>query len=110
MDGSTTAPERGPDTDLPVEQTAPEASDRNGGPGGAAGQGDTPPPGAPLPLGAQLAVARESAPPLHGTDSWAICCSGGGIRSATYCLAGPWRVLPGVRLRQGDVASRPLLR
>src|SRR5258705_12390128 len=21
-----------------------------------------------------------------GTDSWAICCSGGGIRSASYCL------------------------
>src|SRR5499427_2216364 len=22
------------------------------------------------------------------TDDWAICCSGGGIRSATYCLGG----------------------
>ena len=21
-------------------------------------------------------------------DNWAICCSGGGIRSATYCLGG----------------------
>src|SRR5215475_2352111 len=88
MDGSTATPERAPDTDLPMEQAAPGASDRNGGPGGTAGQGDTPPPGAPPSPGAQLAVARESEPPPQGTDSWAICCSGGGIRSATYCLGG----------------------
>ena len=23
---------------------------------------------------------------LNGTQTWAICCSGGGIRSASYCL------------------------
>ena len=25
-------------------------------------------------------------PELNGTKTWAICCSGGGIRSASYCL------------------------
>src|SRR5437764_11942575 len=25
-------------------------------------------------------------PELNGTEKWAICCSGGGIRSASYCL------------------------
>src|ERR1700750_38855 len=25
-------------------------------------------------------------PELTGTEKWAICCSGGGIRSASYCL------------------------
>jgi hypothetical protein len=28
------------------------------------------------------------APAADGTESWAICCSGGGIRSASYCLGG----------------------
>ena len=27
-----------------------------------------------------------SGPKLNGTQNWAICCSGGGIRSASYCL------------------------
>ncbi len=27
-----------------------------------------------------------SAPELDGTEVWAVCCSGGGIRSASYCL------------------------
>ena len=27
-----------------------------------------------------------SGPELNGTQNWAICCSGGGIRSASYCL------------------------
>ncbi len=27
-----------------------------------------------------------SGPELNGTQMWAICCSGGGIRSASYCL------------------------
>jgi hypothetical protein len=27
-----------------------------------------------------------SFPELNGTEVWAICCSGGGIRSASYCL------------------------
>jgi hypothetical protein len=38
---------------------------------------DAPPKAAPEP----------AAPPL-GTDAWAVCCSGGGIRSATYSLGG----------------------
>ena len=38
---------------------------------------DAPPKAAPEP----------AAPPL-GTDDWAVCCSGGGIRSATYSLGG----------------------
>lgn len=25
-------------------------------------------------------------PEFNGTETWAICCSGGGIRSASYCL------------------------
>ena len=25
-------------------------------------------------------------PDLDGTEAWAVCCSGGGIRSASYCL------------------------
>ena len=42
---------------------------------------------------APAAVLREttpSVPPAPGQEAgdWAICCSGGGIRSATYCLGG----------------------
>ena len=35
-------------------------------------------------------ASEESAggPPAQRYDDWAICCSGGGIRSATYCLGG----------------------
>src|SRR5262252_5360380 len=36
-------------------------------------------------------AAHSSAPPGSERDpsgDWAICCSGGGIRSATYCLGG----------------------
>jgi hypothetical protein len=74
MDGSTAAPERTPGTDL-----------RSGGiaPGGAAGNGDA----QPSP-GAQPTAAQEPTPPPRGEDDWAVCCSGGGIRSATYCLGG----------------------
>jgi hypothetical protein len=74
MDGSTAAPERTPGADL-----------RSGGiaPGGAAGNGDA----QPSP-GAQPTAAREPTPPPQGEDDWAVCCSGGGIRSATYCLGG----------------------
>lgn len=28
----------------------------------------------------------SSVPETDGTDVWAVCCSGGGIRSASYCL------------------------
>jgi hypothetical protein len=37
---------------------------------------------APALLGTPLA----SRPELDGTEVWAVCCSGGGIRSASYCL------------------------
>jgi len=32
------------------------------------------------------AADMASGPELNGTQTWAICCSGGGIRSASYCL------------------------
>src|SRR5215468_11620810 len=37
---------------------------------------------------AQPKVDPEPAARPPGTDDWAVCCSGGGIRSATYCLGG----------------------
>jgi len=74
MDGSTAAPERTPGTDLPFGGIAP---------GGAAGNGDA----QPSP-GAQPTATQEPTPPPPGEDDWAVCCSGGGIRSATYCLGG----------------------
>jgi hypothetical protein len=74
MDGSTAAP---------LVKTAPGANDRNGGPRGAAGKGDA----QPSP-GAQPAAAQKPTSPPQGEDDWAVCCSGGGIRSATYCLGG----------------------
>jgi Patatin-like phospholipase len=85
MDGSTTAPERAPDRNLPWEQPAP-AGDGKGAPPvgaaaapGAAGQGGTQPsPDAPPGPGE----------PPPGAGDWAVCCSGGGIRSATYSLGG----------------------
>jgi predicted acylesterase/phospholipase RssA len=42
------------------------------------------------PPAAPPAVAPLTGPPSPRdlTDDWAICCSGGGIRSATYCLGG----------------------
>src|SRR5215510_10642884 len=43
----------------------------------------------PWPLGKPspgAAPATEATPPATG--DWAVCCSGGGIRSATYCLGG----------------------
>src|SRR5215469_8036553 len=43
----------------------------------------------PWPLGQPspgAAPATEAPPPATG--DWAVCCSGGGIRSATYCLGG----------------------
>src|SRR5215468_4795812 len=52
--------------------------------GEPAARGDARPP----PAGAQEAAApAEPGPAVPGTaGDWAICCSGGGIRSATYCL------------------------
>src|SRR5580698_10271905 len=37
----------------------------------------------PARRGAQVAT---SPPEPDGTQVWAVCCSGGGIRSASYCL------------------------
>jgi hypothetical protein len=87
MDGSTTAPERTPGTDLPWGEPAPGTSDGKGappagagpGPQDATGKGGTQPSPGTAPGPAQ--------PPPEGGD-WAVCCSGGGIRSATYCLGG----------------------
>jgi hypothetical protein len=33
-----------------------------------------------------LQMDPSHAPEAEGAEAWAICCSGGGIRSATYCL------------------------
>jgi hypothetical protein len=41
---------------------------------------------APEPVAAKSSAPPSSAP--ETTDDWTICCSGGGIRSATYCLGG----------------------
>src|SRR5215470_14840384 len=40
----------------------------------------------------------EARPP--GTGDWAVCCSGGGIRSATYSLGGLQALDEGVLLRR----------
>src|ERR1700746_2150049 len=40
----------------------------------------------PVPQQASPSAPPESEP--EPTREWAICCSGGGIRSATYCLGG----------------------
>lgn len=55
----------------------------SGGPPGAAGKRGT-----QLSPGAQPEAAPGPAAQPAGTDDWAVCCSGGGIRSATYCLGG----------------------
>jgi hypothetical protein len=41
-------------------------------------------------LSALLGVTPSAPPPARpeSADDWAVCCSGGGIRSATYCLGG----------------------
>src|SRR5580692_11289415 len=38
--------------------------------------------------GDQITAVQMSAvePAVAGTEVWAVCCSGGGIRSASYCL------------------------
>ena len=33
-------------------------------------------------------ISTPGSPSRKPTGDWAICCSGGGIRSATYCLGG----------------------
>jgi hypothetical protein len=41
-------------------------------------------------MSALLGVTPSTPPPVkpESADDWAVCCSGGGIRSATYCLGG----------------------
>ena len=83
MDGSTTAPVRVPGKDLLVGGTAPETNGGNVAPAlGSDGKGGL----QPSPDGQPKAVRRPAAPP--DTGDWAVCCSGGGIRSATYSLGG----------------------
>ena len=104
MDASTTAPERAPDKDLPLGEITPGTDGGNGGPSGGTGNGGVP--GAagkggtrPSP-DAQPAAARGPAAPPPGPDDWAVCCSGGGIRSATYCLGGLQTLEEGGLLRR----------
>src|SRR5262249_21254549 len=55
----------------------------------------------PWPLGtpsAGVSPATEATPPATG--DWAVCCSGGGIRSATYCLGGLQALEEGALLRR----------
>src|SRR5262249_57264306 len=55
----------------------------------------------PWPLGKPspgAAPATEAPPPATG--DWAVCCSGGGIRSATYCLGGLQALEEGALLRR----------
>jgi hypothetical protein len=55
----------------------------------AAPQGEPAPGGgsiAPEPAETTSSALPSAAP--ETTDDWTICCSGGGIRSATYCLGG----------------------
>jgi len=55
----------------------------------------------PWPLGKPspgAAPATEATPPATG--DWAVCCSGGGIRSATYCLGGLQALEEGALLRR----------
>src|SRR5215471_11758299 len=55
----------------------------------------------PWPLGKPspaAAPATEAPPPATG--DWAVCCSGGGIRSATYCLGGLQTLEEGALLRR----------
>ena len=85
-------------------EIAPESDGGTGGPSGSAGNGGVP--GAagkggtrPSPDVQPEAAPRPAAPP-PGTDDWAVCCSGGGIRSATYCLGGLQALEEGALLRR----------
>ena len=78
METSKAAHERAPDMDLPSGEHMAGTGSGNGASSGDAGNGRQPSPG----------KAPEPAAPPPGTSEWAVCCSGGGIRSATYCLGG----------------------
>ena len=49
------------------------------------------------------ASGESTGEPAQRYDDWAICCSGGGIRSATYCLGG-------LQSLDGDLHLRERLR
>ena len=71
-----------PGMDPPPGEHALGAGTGNGASSDDGGNGKGPSPGTrpDMPPG-------PAAPP-PGTSDWAVCCSGGGIRSATYCLGG----------------------
>lgn len=103
MDASTTAPERAPGRELPWGEPAPPTGDRNGAPQGGAGPGprDVAGKGGTQPSpGARPEAAAGPAAAPSGADDWAVCCSGGGIRSATYCLGGLQALEEGGLLRR----------
>src|SRR5215472_188075 len=104
MDASATAPGRAPGKDLPLGEIAPGTDGGTGGPSGGAGNGGVPSAAGkggtrPSP-DLQPEAAPGPAPPPRGTDDWAVCCSGGGIRSATYCLGGLQALEEGALLRR----------
>ena len=68
--------------DLSLGEHAPGTDSRNGVSPDDAGNGTRPAPGT------RPGTALGPAAPPPGTGDWAVCCSGGGIRSATYCLGG----------------------
>ena len=75
MDASATAP--------PLAPAGEQVTDGEQAFRGEAGNGAGSPSGSTQPA----AAPAESGPATpETTGDWAICCSGGGIRSATYCL------------------------
>ena len=85
-------------------EIAPGTDGGTGGPSGGAGNGGVPSAAGkggtrPSP-DLQPEAAPGPAPPPRGTDDWAVCCSGGGIRSATYCLGGLQALEEGALLRR----------
>src|SRR5581483_2170249 len=93
MNASAAAPTQAPATpDRLAPPVAPSPREGDGH-GGHPGRGPaTAPPGETTKAAqpserAQVKEAPEPVPPLDTRD-WAVCCSGGGIRSATYSLGG----------------------
>jgi hypothetical protein len=80
MDTSKSTPEYAPGAGPPSGEPAPGTGIGHGASSDEAGNGARP--------GTQPVTAPACAPPPPGTSDWAVCCSGGGIRSATYCLGG----------------------
>ena len=82
MDASKAAPERAPGMDLPLAGPVRGTGGGNVAWSGDAGSGTRSSPDT------RPGMARASAAPPPRTGDWAVCCSGGGIRSATYSLGG----------------------